>query len=80
MARRSKYWIQEAVKRPGALKEWLRKRFGRRAFTRDGEIKESFLRKLKEEIKRGRIKVKDKETWLRRINLALTLKRLARRR
>lgn len=76
--RRSKYWIQEAVKRPGSLKQWLKKRYGRRAFTRSGEIKVSYLRKLRKEIKKGEIKVRNKSVWLKRINLALTLKRLAK--
>jgi hypothetical protein len=77
---KTKNWIQEAIKHPGALKQWLKKRFGKKAFTKSGKIKVSFLKKLRKEIKEGKIKVRNKTLWLRRINLALTLKRLAKNR
>ncbi|MGC9123725.1 MAG: capsid protein VP2 [Thermoplasmata archaeon] len=75
---KSKYWIQRAIRNPGALKMWLRKRFGKKAFTKSGKIKVKYLRKLAKEIKQGKIRVRNKRTILRRIYLAMTLKKLAK--
>lgn len=81
--RRVKYWIQEAIKHPGALTAWLKrnkseleKKLKTKIFTRDGKIKVSALKKLRNAIKSGKIKVRNKTTLLRRINLAITLKRM----
>jgi len=63
-------WIQKAIKHPGALRAYVRRRFGRRGFTKRGTIKVSILRKLAK--RKGRIG--------RRARLALTLRRLSRRR
>jgi len=68
-----KRWIQKAIEHPGALTEYVKRRFGRRGFTRKGTIKVSILRKL----------ARDKKvspTTRRRARLALTLRKLARRR
>jgi hypothetical protein len=65
------YWIQQAIKRPGSLKKWLRKKYGNKAFNKDGTIKVTFLRKLlKREDVNKRIK--------RKIRLALTLRKLSK--
>jgi hypothetical protein len=84
---RVKYWIQRAIKRPGSLKAWLKKhakrierRYGESPFTKDGKIKVSVLRRLK----RDKELLKDLagSRWRliqRKINLAITLKRLADR-
>lgn len=66
------YWIQRAIKKPGALRKYLKRKYGRKAFTKKGTIKVTFLRKLR---KNPRIST----TTKRRINLALTLMRLSRK-
>jgi hypothetical protein len=67
------YWIQQAIKRPGSLRKWLRKKYGSKAFNKDGTIKVTFLRKLlKSEDVSKRIK--------RKIRLALMLRKLSKKR
>jgi hypothetical protein len=51
---RKKYWMQDAVKRPGSLRAWLKRNKRRVAaaikedpFTRDGKIKVTALKKLR---------------------------------
>ena len=80
----ARYWIQEAIKRPGSLREWLKKhsraiasKYKESPFTQRGTIRVSVLRRL----------AKDKEflknlagpRWRlirSKINLALTLRKL----
>ena len=45
MVRRSK-WIQKAIKRPGALRSYVKRHYGSKGFTKRGTIKVSILRKL----------------------------------
>jgi hypothetical protein len=79
---RDKYWIQDAVKRPGSLRAWL-KRNKRRVvaaikedpFTRDGKIKATALKKLRNTNLYDRLPTHIKQ----KINLAITLKRLSRK-
>lgn len=78
---RGRYWIQRAIKRPGALRAWLkrnRKRIraavGEDPFTKTGKIKVSVLRKLRETSLYQRASPAVK----RRINLAITLHELRR--
>jgi len=81
MPRRSKYWIQKAIKRPGSLRAWL-KRNKRKVvaaikedpFTKDGKIKVSALKKLRRTKLYERLPTRIK----RKINLAITLRKLAR--
>ena len=80
--RRKEMWIQEAIKRPGSLRAWL-KRNKRKVvaaikedpFTRDGKIKVSALRKLR----RTKLYEKLPTRIKQKINLAITLKRLGKR-
>jgi hypothetical protein len=80
MPRRKKYWIQDAIKRPGSLRAWL-KRNKRKVvaaikedpFTKDGKIKVSALKKLRRTKLYERLPTRIK----RKINLALTLRRLS---
>ena len=44
-----KLWIQEAIKKPGALRETVRRRFGDKGFTKKGTIKVEVLRFLSKE-------------------------------
>ena len=43
--KRTKKWIQAAIKRPGRTKAYLRRKFGAKAFTKDGRIKTTYLNK-----------------------------------
>jgi len=61
------YWIQGAVKHPGALRRYVKKAFGNRGFTKYGTIRVGILKKLAR--KPGKIG--------KRARLALLLRRLA---
>jgi hypothetical protein len=77
---------QQAIKRPGSLRRWLKKhekriekRYGESPFTKDGKINARVLHRLK----RDKELLKDLagSRWRliqRKINLAVTLKRLGR--
>jgi hypothetical protein len=65
--RKTKYWIQRAIKNPGSLRRYVQRVFGSRGFTRYGTIKVAILKKLAK--KPGKIG--------KRARLALTLRRLA---
>ena len=75
-------WIQDAVRNPGALRSWLRRNrgkikrlTGRDPFRRDGEIS---IRALKA-LRRTEWYTGLNTTTKRRINLAITLKKLRRK-
>jgi len=80
----TEYWIQEAIKRPGALREWLERHrsevkrlIGEDPFTEDGKIRMSALRKLKK--RKDVLKKIAKSRWRtihKRVVLAVTLKRM----
>jgi len=44
-------WIQKAIKRPGRVRKYLLRRFGRRALTRNGELKHQYVLKAIRELK-----------------------------
>jgi hypothetical protein len=50
-SRRDKFWIQRVVKRPGRVRRYMMRRYGKRAFTKTGEIKTSYLRKAAKKTK-----------------------------
>jgi len=50
------FWIQRAVKRPGRVRAYMRRRYGKRAFTKSGEIKMSYLRRAAKETKSRSLK------------------------
>jgi len=52
MGRRTKYWIQRAVKREGRCRRYLRRLYGSRAFNKDGTIKVSYINKAIKHVKR----------------------------
>jgi len=65
----SGFWIQSAVKKPGSLRKYMRRRFGSQAFTERGTIKVSYLHKA----------INDPRTTMttkRRARLALTLRKM----
>jgi len=49
MAKKEALWIQEAIEKPGALRETVKRRFGGRGFTERGTIKVEVLHKLAKE-------------------------------
>ena len=49
--RRGNIWIQKAVKRPGRVRTYMRRKYGSRAFTKSGAIKTSYLRRAVKETK-----------------------------
>ena len=38
-------WIQEAIKKPNRVRNYLKRKYGDKAFTEDGKIKMSYIRK-----------------------------------
>ena len=54
--RRGKYWIQRAIKRPGRVRRYMMRKYGKRAFTKSGEIKVSYLRRAIKETKNRSLK------------------------
>lgn len=67
----SRYWIQEAIEKPGALRSYVKRRFSKRGFTDKGTIKVSILYKLKRS---------KNPTIRKRASLALTLRRMNKKR
>ena len=84
---RSKYWIQEAIKRPGTLRKWLQKhkkaiarRYGESPFTKDGKIKTSILKKLRKDDEFLKKLSHSKYKQIKqKVNLAITLKKLSKK-
>lgn len=66
-----KAWIQQAIKNPGSLRQYVSRKYGRRGFTKKGAIKVSILRRI---AKDTRVSNKVRS----RARLALTLRRLRR--
>jgi hypothetical protein len=65
-----RYWIQRAIKRPGRVRAYMKRRYGKRAFTKSGEIKMSYLRKAAKETKNRSLRSA--------LLLAIRLKRMRR--
>ena len=68
--RRRSRWIQKAIKHPGSLRKYVKRMYGSSGFTKRGTIKVSVLRELSER----------NDTIGRRARLALTLRKLRKRR
>ena len=64
--RRGGKWISKAIKRPGALRSWVKRRYGSRGFDSQGRIKTSILR----------AHYHDPGTLGKRVRLAMTLRRM----
>lgn len=82
--RRKKYWIQDAIKHPGALTAWfkrnrkrLMKKLGYDPITKKGDIRDKAINDVLRLYKKGKIRLSD--TTVKRLNLAKTLKKLRRR-
>ena len=41
----SNKWIQSAIKKPNRVRDYLKRKYGDAAFTKDGKIKISYIRK-----------------------------------
>jgi hypothetical protein len=63
---RNNRWIQKAVKKPGAMRSYVKRKYGKKGFTEKGTIKKDILQKL----------AKRKDTVGKRARLALTLHRV----
>jgi len=68
-----KNWIGKAVKRPGRVKEYLKRKYGDKAFTRSGEVKQQYVDRAIRDMKNKGTKNK---SLLRALYLARTLERM----
>ena len=68
-------WIQHAIKHPGRVRRYLLRKFGRKALTKDGEVKDQYVRKAIKELKE-RPPSKRPKGLLNALYLALRLERL----
>ncbi|MCD6341204.1 MAG: hypothetical protein J7L51_04580 [Desulfurococcales archaeon] len=48
---KSPNWIQKAIKRPGRVKRYLKMKYGNKAFTKTGEVKQTYVYKAIKELK-----------------------------
>ena len=79
----AKRWIQKAVKKPGALTNWLKRGGARKiaaatkkpVWTKSGEINTNTLKAFRKTKAYEKLSTKNK----RRINLAITLEKLSKR-
>jgi hypothetical protein len=63
---RKRKWIKAAIKKPGALRSWVKRRYGKAGFDSQGRIKLSVLRRH----------YHDPGTLGKRVRLAMTLRRM----
>jgi len=82
MARRKKKndrWIQKAIEREGRVRRYLRRKYGSKAFNKDGTIKMQYIDKAIADIKKkykGRKLPKETRSLLMALYLAKRLKRM----
>ncbi|ACZ35721.1 VP2-like protein [Sulfolobus spindle-shaped virus 6] len=70
-------WIQKAVKKKGRVHRYLMKLYGKRAFTKDGDIKIEYLNKAIRHVKRTYSKgSEERKSLLSALLLAKRLKRM----
>ncbi len=70
-------WIQRAIKRKGRAKKYLMRLYGKKAFTRDGDIKMEYLMKAIRHVKRTYSKgSEERKSLLSALYLAKRLKRM----
>ena len=67
-SRKDKKWIQKAIKKPGALRAYVKRYYGEKGFTKSGCIRMAVLREL----------AKRNDTIGRRARLAITLREMRR--
>jgi hypothetical protein len=44
-------WIQEAIKRPGRVRRYMMRKYGKKAFTKKGTVKVAYLKRAVKEVK-----------------------------
>ena len=72
-------WIQRAVKRKGRVHRYLERLYGRKALTRDGDIKTEYLMKAIRHVKKTYPKgSEERKSLLSALYLAKRLKRMHR--
>jgi len=72
---KKKKWIQEAIEDEGSLTDYVKRRWGSKAFTKKGTIKVAYLNKIIKDYKKGKVSLKT----FRRAVLAKTLSKLSRK-
>ena len=75
MAKRTKKWVQSAIKRPGRVEAYLKRTYGNAAFNKDGTIKQTYLDKAIARVKNSNMPAKQKRSLLSALNLAKRLKK-----
>ncbi len=78
MAKKDDMWIQKAIKRKGRVHKYLMRLYGKRAFTRDGDIKMEYLMKAIRHVKHSKLSKEQKRSLLSALYLAKRLKRMHR--
>lgn len=74
-------WIQSAIKRPGRVRRYMMRKYGTKAFTKDGEIKASYIDREMRRIKKSGGGVHGREKSLySALALAKRLKRMRKKR
>ncbi len=71
----AKRWIQKAIKRRGRIHKYLERKYGKRAFTRNGKIKMSYINRAIRRVKREKMSEKEKKSLLSALYLSKRLKR-----
>ena len=72
----TKRWIQKAIKRKGRVHKYLERLYGRRAFTKEGDIKTEYLDKAIRHVKNTKMPEERKRSLLSALYLAKRLKRM----
>jgi hypothetical protein len=75
----TKNWIQRAIKRHGRIHKYVMKVYGKRAFTRDGKIKMTYINRAIERVKKEKLPKEEKRSLLSALYLAKRLKRIHKR-
>ncbi len=73
-----KRWIQKAIKHPGRVRQHMMRRYGTKAFTKSGEIKQSYIDKELRRLKKGGVSKREKSLYSA-LMLAKRLKSMNRR-
>ncbi|BFI75428.1 hypothetical protein YN1HA_15260 [Sulfurisphaera ohwakuensis] len=72
-----KRWMQKAIKRPDRARRYLKRLYGRKAFTRDGDIKMEYIEKAIRHVKKTYPKgSEERKSLLSMLYLARRLKRM----
>ncbi len=80
MAKKDDEWIQKAIKRKGRAHRYLLRLYGKKAFTKDGDIKMEYIYKAIRHVKRKYPKgSEERKSLLSMLYLAKRLKRMHKR-